>query len=120
LLRKIRERRDNNFPRRYSSEEVAAGQASALQSRYGREKKPAAALSGDSGVLERTAKNHLSGANCMRLEQFFNACQVIPELKSWGLYMMGAETKLDPEFEQNLQGLIQTYYSIKEQQGETP
>jgi hypothetical protein len=97
---------------------VASGQAQVLRARFGREKQPSVALSEASGTLERTARNHLSGANCMNLRDFFNACQNIPELKSWGLRMMGAETALDPMFEAEVQGLIRAYYAIKDRQAE--
>jgi len=110
-------RRGNDLPRRYSTEEVSAGQARVLQARYARFKQPSAELSSDSGVLERTARNHLSGANCMDLTTFFNACQRIPELKSWGLKMMGADAALDPMFEAEMQTLIRTYYAIKDREG---
>lgn len=110
--RYFQERGGKDFPRVYSSEEVAQGQARVLQQRYGREKQPSVALSEDSGTLERTARNHLSGANCMDLKTFFNACQRIPELKDWGARMMGLSPSIHPKFEAELNSLINTYYAI--------
>lgn len=108
-------RHNVNLPRRYSTREVTDGMASVLQARYGREKQPSVALSDDSGVNERTARNHLSGAHCMKLTDFFNACQAIPELKAWGARMMGLTPSVHPAFERELNSLIQTYYAIADQ-----
>jgi hypothetical protein len=91
---------------------VNQGQADVLRQLYAREKSPSTALSEASGTCERAARNHLSGATSMNLKDFFNACQRIPELRSWGARMMGLATNLDPNFEAELQGLIQAYYAI--------
>jgi hypothetical protein len=92
--------------------------ASVLMAKYGQFKNPPQALSEDSGTTWRAARNHLSGENSMQLADFFNACQTIPELKQWGLRMMGAEAHLSLQFDAEMQALIRAYYAIKDREGE--
>lgn len=54
------------------------------------------------GQSERACRNQQNGENCMALHEFFNACQVIPELRQWGAMMMGLEHADPAQFQREL------------------
>jgi hypothetical protein len=99
VSRHFQSRGGNTLPR-VSTDEVAKGQAQVLRRKYGPLKSAAKQLANDGGTSERAARNHLAGVNAMNLTDFFNHCRSgsIPELRAWGLMMMGLEAQLDPRF----------------------
>lgn len=98
--------RGGNILPRLSTNEVQDGQAEVLSEIYGPLKSAAKELARDAGTCERSARNHLSGANAMNLTDFFNACRAIPELKAWGAKMMGMEADHDPMFQAELAAFV--------------
>lgn len=97
LHRKSRLPRGNVLPRngnilpqsRSGADDVAKAQGDVLQGVFGRLKSPAKEMANITGQNERACRNQLSGLNSMQLHKFFEACQTIPELQSWGAMMMG-------------------------------
>lgn len=93
----------NVLPReRYTSDDVAAGQAKVLRLKYGRMKSPAKEQARDTGQSERACRNQQAGKNCMNLTEFFNACQTVPEFRAWGAMMMGLEIVDPAEFQREM------------------
>lgn len=105
VSRQVRSRRSNHqssvgniFPReRLASDDVAKAQAEVLQAKYGRLKSPAKEMALDTGSTERACRNQIAGLNAMNLADFFNSCRAIPELRAWGMEMMGAMDRGDQE-----------------------
>lgn len=87
---------------KFVSPDVAEAQASILQFRYGKLKSPAKQQSRDTGQSERACRNQQAGLCCMSLTEFFNACQVIPELRQWGAMMMGLEHEDPARFQREM------------------
>lgn len=98
--------RGGNILPRLSTHEVQEGQAKVLTDVYGPLKSAAKELAKDAGTCERSARNHLAGANAMNLTDFFNACRAIPDLGRWGVKMMGMEADLDPEFQMEFSAFV--------------
>lgn len=97
--RHFQSRGGNIMPRpQYRPDDVARAQGEILRDRYGRLKSPAKEQAVETGQSVRACRNQQAGLNCMQLTEFFNACQIIPELKEWGMRMMGCESETDPEF----------------------
>lgn len=109
--------RGGNLQSRLSTEEVTSSQADVLRGAFGHFKQPSVELSQQAGTSERAARNHLSGANCMNLTDFFNACRAIPELAAWGRKMMGLEGDLDPRFQEDLARFVRAAQQTLSQRG---
>lgn len=95
----------NVLPReKFTTDDVAKAQGEVLKGVFGhaisdagtamRIASPAKEQARITGQSERACRNQQAGQNCMNLAEFFNACQVIPELRAWGAMMMGLSEEL--------------------------
>jgi hypothetical protein len=103
----------NVLPRqRYTPKDVAEAQGEVLRGVFGTVKTPSGLVMQTAspakeqarvtGQSERACRNQQNGENCMALHEFFNACQVIPDLRSWGAMMMGLEQEDPEQFQREL------------------
>lgn len=91
-----------------TTDSVTQGYGNALEQAVGTLRSHLKIVARETGGNVEAIKNHLARRNAPNLTQFFRACRKFPEVRAWGLAMMGAEADLDPNFEREVLGMLST------------
>jgi hypothetical protein len=80
---------------------VTHGCADAVKEAVGGQRSHLKIVASETGANVEAVKNWVEPRNAPNLTSFFRLARKFPEVKAWALWMLDAQSDLDPEFQKN-------------------